>query len=145
MIMGQSGIRGYTAVSYGYDTHSGQSNTHPALLQDLSTSLQQFYTYLQKKKLSQNVVIVTISDFGRTPHANLSLGTDHGGASVAFVLGDRVKGGVYGDYPSLTSFDTNGNLAMNVDFRNMLSDVIQAIGGNATAVLGKTYPKLGFI
>jgi uncharacterized protein (DUF1501 family) len=145
MIMGKSGIRGYAAVTYGYDTHSGQGNTHPALLQDLSTSLQQFYTYLQKKKLSQNVVIVTISDFGRTPHANLSLGTDHGSASVAFVLGDQVKGGVYGDYPSLTTFDTNGNLVVKVDFRNMLSDVIQAMGGNVTAVLGKTYPKLGFI
>jgi uncharacterized protein (DUF1501 family) len=145
MIMGKSGIRGYTAVSYGYDTHSDQNDSHPALVQDFSTSIQQFYTYLQQKKLSKNVVIVTISDFGRTPHANLSLGTDHGGASVAFVLGDQVKGGVYGTYPSLKTFDTNGNLVVNVDFRNMLSDVIRAMGGNATAVLGKTYPKLGFI
>jgi uncharacterized protein (DUF1501 family) len=145
MIMGRSGIRGYVAVSYGYDTHSGQSNIHPGLVQDLGTSLQQFYTYLQSKKLSQNVVIVTISDFGRTPSANFSLGTDHGSASVAFVLGDRVKGGVYGDYPSLTNFDATGNLAVNVDFRNMLSDIIVSMGGNATTVLGQTYPKLGFI
>jgi len=145
MIAGRSGIRGYVAVSGGYDTHSDQNNTHPALVQDLSTSLQQFYTYLKQKKLSQNVVIVTISDFGRTPSANLSLGTDHGSASVAFALGDMVKGGVYGDYPSLKTFDATGNLAVNVDFRNMLSDIIQAMGGNATTVLGKTYPKLGFI
>ena len=96
-------------------------------------------------KLSSNVLIVTISDFGRTPSANLSLGTDHGSASSAFVLGDMVKGGVYGDYPSLKTFDSTGNLAVNVDFRNMLSDVIQALGGNAKAVLGTTYPKLGFI
>jgi len=145
MIMGKSGIRGYVAVSYGFDTHSGQANVHPGLLQDLSTSLQQFYSYLQQKKLSSNVLIVTISDFGRTSHANLSLGTDHGAASVAFVLGDMVKGGLYGDYPSLTKFDVNGNLVVNVDFRNMLSDVIQAMGGNAKTVLGTTYPKLGFI
>jgi len=143
--MGKSGIRGYVAVTYGFDTHSGQNNSHPGLVQDFSTSLQQFYTYLQQKKLSSNVLIVTISDFGRTSHANLSLGTDHGAASVAFVLGDMVKGGVYGDYPSLTKFDTNGNLVVNVDFRNMLSDVIQAMGGNAKTVLGTTYPKLGFI
>jgi uncharacterized protein (DUF1501 family) len=145
MIMGKSGIRGYVAVTYGFDTHSGQNDSHPGLVQDFSTSLQQFYTYLQQKKLSSNVVIVTISDFGRTPHANLSLGTDHGAASIAFVLGDMVKGGVYGDYPSLKTFDGNGNLAVNVDFRNMLSDVIQAMGGNAKTVLGTTYPKLGFI
>jgi uncharacterized protein (DUF1501 family) len=145
MIAGKSGIRGYVAVSYGFDTHSGQNNTHPGLVQDLSTSVQQFYAYLQQKKLSSNVLIVTISDFGRTPGANLSLGTDHGSASTAFVLGDMVKGGVYGDYPSLKTFDVTGNLAVNVDFRNMLSDIIQALGGNATTVLGKTYPKLGFI
>jgi uncharacterized protein (DUF1501 family) len=145
MIAGKSGIRGYVAVSYGYDTHSGQNDIHPGLVQDLSTSVQQFYSYLRKKKLSQNVLIVTISDFGRTPPANLSLGTDHGSASTAFVLGDMVKGGVYGKYPSLKAFDPTGNLAVNVDFRNMLSDVIQALGGNATAVLGRTYPKLGFI
>jgi len=90
-------------------------------------------------------VIVTISDFGRTPHANLSFGTDHGAASVAFVLGDAVKGGVYGSYPSLSNFDANGNLRVQVDFRNMLSDIILAMGGNAKAVLGETYPRLGFI
>ena len=145
MIMGNAGIRGYAAVDYGYDTHSDQNGTHPQSLLNMSTAIQQFYTYLQQKNRSKNVVIVTISDFGRTPAANLSLGTDHGGASVAFVLGDSVKGGVYGNYPSLTKFDANGNLAVNVDFRNMLSDVIGAAGGNPTTVLGTTYPKLGFI
>ncbi len=112
---------------------------------NFATSLSQFYTYLHGKGLSGNVTIATISDFGRTPGANLSLGTDHGAASVAFVLGDRVKGGVYGNYPSLTKFDPNGNLAVNVDFRNVLSDLIGAMGGNAKTILGTTYPRLGFI
>jgi uncharacterized protein (DUF1501 family) len=145
MIQGRAGIRGYAAVDYGYDTHSGQNNTHPQLLMNMSQAISDFYTYLQKKGLSKNVLIVTISDFGRTPSANLSLGTDHGTASTAFVLGDAVKGGVYGDYPSLTKFDANGNMVVTVDFRNMLSDIIVAMGGNATTVVGKTYPKLGFI
>jgi uncharacterized protein (DUF1501 family) len=145
LIMGGSGISGYVAVQGGYDTHSGQYYTHQSLLTDLSTQLQLFYTYLQGKGLSGNVVIVTVSDFGRTPQVNASVGTDHGAASIAFVLGDPVKGGVYGSYPSLTAFDPNGNLAVNVDFRNMMSDVISAIGGNPTAVLGSTWPKLGFI
>lgn len=145
MIMGRAGIRGYAASAGGYDTHSNQAGTHPQLLADLSTAIQQFYTYLQKKNLSKNVVIVTISDFGRTTGANFSLGTDHGTASVAFVLGDAVKGGVYGSYPSLTKLDSDNNLVVHVDFRNMLSDIIVAMGGNATTVLGQTYPKLGFI
>jgi uncharacterized protein (DUF1501 family) len=145
MISGGAGVRGYVAVDYGYDTHSNQNGSHPGLLQDFATSLSQFYTYLQASGLSTNVLIATISDFGRTPAANLSLGTDHGAASIAFVLGDQVKGGVYGTYPSLTKFDPNGNLAVNVDFRNMLSDIIQAMGGNAKTILGTTYPRLGFI
>ncbi|HTJ64307.1 MAG TPA: DUF1501 domain-containing protein [Alphaproteobacteria bacterium] len=145
MIIGGSGVRGYVAVEYGFDTHSGQNNDHPQLLQDVSQSLTQFYAYLKQKKVSKNVLIVTISDFGRTPGANLSLGTDHGAASVAFVIGDMVKGGAYGTYPSLTNFDDNGNLLVHVDFRNLLSDVIQAAGGNPTPILGTTYPKLGFI
>jgi uncharacterized protein (DUF1501 family) len=86
-----------------------------------------------------------VSDFGRTPQVNASVGTDHGAASVAFVLGDPVKGGVYGTYPSLSKFDTNNNLLVGVDFRNMISDVLLAMGGNPTTVLGKTWPKLGFI
>ena len=145
LILGGSGIRGYVAVQYGYDTHSGQSYSHQALLSDLGTQLQTFYTYLQGKGVSSNVVIVTVSDFGRTPQVNASVGTDHGAASVAFVLGDPVKGGVYGTYPSLTNFDVNNNLAVNVDFRNMLSDLIVAMGGNATTVLGQTWPSLGFL
>lgn len=145
MILGRSGIRGYVAITGSFDTHSNQNQAHPGLVGDLASSLYNFYTYLQQKKLSSNVLIVTISDFGRTPHANLSFGTDHGAASVAFVLGDMVKGGVYGTYPSLSTFDVNGNLAVNVDFRNMLSDVILAMGGNPKAVLGETYPRLGFV
>jgi uncharacterized protein (DUF1501 family) len=148
MIVGKSGIRGYVAIDGGYDTHSNQNgggNPHTQLVGNLSTSISQFYTYLRQKNLSKNVVIVTMSDFGRTPAANLSFGTDHGAASVAFVLGDRVTGGVYGHYPSLTKFDPNGNLAVNVDFRNMLSDIIVAMGGNAKTVLGETFPRLGFI
>jgi uncharacterized protein (DUF1501 family) len=147
MIVGGAGIRGYAAIDFGYDTHSGQNTeaAHPAMLGDMSTALYQFYTYLKGKNRSKNVVIVTMSEFGRTPAANLSLGTDHGAASVAFVLGDTVKGGVYGDYPSLKNFDVNGNLVVKIDFRNMLSDIILAMGGNPTAVLGTTFPRLGFI
>ena len=113
------------------------------MLQQLSFSLLQFYTYLQKEGASKNVIIMTLSDFGRRPAANLDFGTDHGGATVSFVLGDPVTGGVYGTYPSLIKFDVNDNLKMNVDFRNVLSDLIVAMGGNPTPILGETWPSLG--
>jgi uncharacterized protein (DUF1501 family) len=147
LILGGSGVRGYVASQYGYDTHQNQNagNLHENLLSTLSYSLNSFYTYLQSKSASSNVLMVTLSDFGRKPNANATLGTDHGAASVAFVLGDMVKGGTYGNYPSLTTFNPQGNLTVAIDFRNMLSDIIVAMGGNATTVLGTTYPSLGFL
>jgi uncharacterized protein (DUF1501 family) len=145
LIESGSGVRGYFAVQGSYDTHSSQALYQPMLLGGLSASLAQFYTYLQSKGVSSNVVIMTMSDFGRRPGANLDFGTDHGGASVSFVLGDSVTGGVYGKYPSLSKFDENGNLKEDVDFRNVLSDVIVAMGGNPTPILGQTWPRLGFV
>jgi uncharacterized protein (DUF1501 family) len=145
LIVGGAGIRGYYAVQGGYDSHDAQAQSQPLLLGQLSASMAQFYTYLQAAGVSRNVVVMTMSDFGRRPAANLSFGTDHGGASVSFVLGDMVKGGVYGTYPSLHNFDQNGNLKENVDFRNVLSDLIVGMGGNAATILGQTWPSLGFV
>ena len=145
LIIGGAGARAYFAAQDGYDTHSAQNPTQVGLLGDLSTALHNFYTYLRAHGASSKVVVATFSDFGRRPYANLDFGTDHGAASVCFVLGDRVHGGVYGRYPDLTKLDENGNLAMQVDFRNVISDLITFMGGNPTAVLGATLPRLGFV
>ena len=145
LIEAGAGVRAFYAVQGSYDSHSAQADSQPALLATLSASLSQFYTTLQNAGVSKNVIIMTMSDFGRRPAANLDFGTDHGGASVSFVLGDKVNGGVYGTYPSLRKFDDNGNLKENVDFRNVLSDLIEKMGGNATRVLGEKWPALGFV
>ena len=144
LIRGDSGIRGYATQLYSFDTHSSQLSEHAPLLSTLSGAMANFYAYLKAKNVSSNVVIMTISEFGRTPHDNSAFGTDHGQASVCFVLGDSVKGGVYGDYPSLTNLD-QGQLGVTVDFRNVLSDVINKIGGNPAEIVGENYPRLGFI
>jgi uncharacterized protein (DUF1501 family) len=148
LIAAKAGIRGFYAVQGGYDTHSSQALTQPLLLNQLSNSIAQFYYYLQATGNSSDVVIMTMSDFGRRPYANLSYGTDHGGSSVSFVLGDKVIGGVYGNYPSLTSFDPNGNLKLGVDFRNVLSDLIIHMSGDTTlpaAIIGQSFGQLGFL
>ncbi len=88
---------------------------------------------------------MTMTDFGRRPQANSTAGTDHGTASVSFVIGDRVKGGVYGQYPNLSALDTNGNVVIQVDFRNHISDLVAALGTDPTPIVGGSYPKLGFI
>ena len=145
LILGGAGIRGYAAVQDGYDTHANQALYQPALLSQLGTAMQTFYTYLQAHGAASNVVVMTLSDFGRRPAANLDFGTDHGGGGVCFLLGDPVTGGVFGNYPSLTALDVNQNLAVTVDFRNVISDVVQAMGGNAAGIVGARYPKLGFL
>jgi len=145
LIAGNSGIRGFFAEQGGYDTHSAQALSQPNLLAELGQAIVNFYEYLSSLNVTKNVVVMTVSDFGRRPNANLNFGTDHGAASVSFVFGNQVKGGVYGTYPSLKKFDPNGNLKVNVDFRNVLSDLIVAMGGNPTPILGETWPSLGFI
>jgi uncharacterized protein (DUF1501 family) len=139
--------RAFYASQGGYDTHSAQNGPghHPDLVGELSDAISQFYTYLQGKSLSQRVVIMTMTDFGRRPQANSTAGTDHGTASVSFVIGDRVKGGVYGQYPNLSSLDNNGNVVIQVDFRNHISDLVTALGTDPVPIVGSSYPKLGFI
>lgn len=144
LIIGGAGIRGYFAEIGSFDSHDQQALSQPALLQQLSQSLVNFYEFITAAGVSRNVVVATVSDFGRTPHANLNFGTDHGGASTCFVLGDRVRGGVYGTYPSLRKFDENGSLAINIDFRNFLSDLMKAMGSAPPSYLGK-WPGIGFI
>jgi uncharacterized protein (DUF1501 family) len=145
LIVGGADVRGYFAQQGGYDTHYQQALYQPTLLQQLGDSIVTFYEALAASNATQNVVVMTMSDFGRRPAANTDFGTDHGGGTVSFVFGDMVKGGVYGNYPSLKLFDPNGNLKLSVDFRNVLSDLIVSMGGNPTPILGQTWPSLGFI
>lgn len=147
LIVAGAPTRAYYAAQGGYDTHSAQNGPghHPDLVGELSDAMAQFYTYLQGKGLSQRIVIMTMTDFGRRPQANSTSGTDHGTASVSFVIGERVKGGVYGQYPNLSSLDNNGNVVIQVDFRNHISDLVTALGTDPTPIVGSSYPKLGFI
>jgi len=145
LILSGSGTTAYYAVQGSYDTHSAQQNYHPALLADLSDSIATFYLYLAQKRKSHNVAIITFSDFGRRAQGNSTLGTDHGTSSVSFAVGDPVTGGTFGQYSDLSKLDGDGNALIELDFRNNISDVIGYLGGDVPAVLGKSYPKLGFL
>jgi uncharacterized protein (DUF1501 family) len=147
LIQAGAPVRSYFASQGGYDTHSNQQdvNAQPGLLADLSGAISDFYSYLSANNLSKNVAIMTYSDFGRRVQANSTAGTDHGTASVHFIVGDPIKPGVYGTYPDLTQLDPNGNPYISVDFRNYASDFIQALGADPTSIVGQTYPKLGYI
>ena len=145
LIHAGAGIRGYYAVQGGYDTHSSQALTQPVLVSQLGQSLAKFMAFLQVRGVSKNVLVMTMSDFGRRPQPISISAPITAGQTVSFVLGDRVKGGVYGNYPSLSRLDENSNLKLNVDFRNVLSDLIGKMNGNPAGILGQTWPALGFI
>jgi uncharacterized protein (DUF1501 family) len=71
----------------------------------------------------QDTLIMTYSEFGRRARENQSSGTDHGTAAPHFVLGGRVKGGIFGAPPALDRLDGNGNLPFETDFRSLYATV----------------------
>ena len=104
-------------VQHGsFDTHDGQKWQHPRLLEELANGLSAFRKNLIKMDRWRDVLVVTYSEFGRRVAENGAEGTDHGTASVQFVMGGRVKAGLYGEYPSLDKLE-DGDLVHTMDYR----------------------------
>lgn len=108
----------------GWDTHA---NENPQLLQrltELSQGISALYTDL--KDHAEDVVILTMTEFGRTARENGNRGTDHGHASAMFVIGGEVKGGkVYGKWPGLKTGQLyeGRDLALTTDFRDVFGEI----------------------
>lgn len=129
----------------GYDTHSNQKPVQASNLTILAEGLRAFYKDLEAKGKASDVLIMTWSEFGRRVQENASNGTDHGTASPQFVLGGQVKGGVYGEPPSLTDLD-QGDLKYTTDFRSVYATILERwLGAAPEEVLGGGFPTLGFI
>jgi uncharacterized protein (DUF1501 family) len=112
-------------VSIGsFDTHAGQRAQQDRLLGYLGGGLLAFYNDLKAHGNDKRVLTMTFSEFGRRVEQNASNGTDHGTAMPVFITGGSVHGGVYGDHPSLTDLDRNGNLKFVTDFRAIYATVI---------------------
>ena len=130
----------------GFDTHSNQPNTHARLVGGLSNSIDAFFHDLERMGKAGNVLLMTFSEFGRRVQENGSQGTDHGTAGPMFVVGPRVEGGLYGNYPSLTQLDDNKNLKYQVDFRSVYGTVIERwLGADQATALGTRYENVGFV
>jgi uncharacterized protein (DUF1501 family) len=117
----------------GFDTHSNQPAIHARLLKDLADGLSALRAALVEIGRWDSTVVLTYAEFGRRPRENLSSGTDHGTASAHFVLGGRVKGGLYGLPPELGRLDGNGNLPFAVDFRDLYASVLERWWGTDSA------------
>jgi uncharacterized protein (DUF1501 family) len=110
----------------GWDTHQNQGGATGQLagrLKEFSESIAAFWNDMGQD--SENITLVTMSEFGRTARQNGTGGTDHGHANVMFVLGGNVKGGkVYGKWPGLSNEQLNEgrDLKVTTDFRNVLGE-----------------------
>lgn len=112
----------------GWDNHVNEGGVEGQMannLKDLGDALTAFHKDLGDRM--EDVVVLTMSEFGRTARENGNRGTDHGHANAMLVLGGRVKGGkVYGDWPGLKPGQLNEDrdLAMTTDFRDVFAEVI---------------------
>ena len=137
----------YTTSPYnGFDTHANQAQAHSALWTDVSANVDTFITDIRQADKSDNVTLFMFSEFGRRVTDNGS-GTDHGAGSVAFAIGDHVKGGVYGEYPSLEQGDLleGGNLNHSTDFRRLYTGILEDwFGLDAKPLVGYEMEKVSF-
>jgi len=126
----------------GWDTHyvqGGSAGLQAGLLDELSRSVSAFAQDLGKSM--DRVTLVVMTEFGRRLHENNSLGTDHGRASVMFLLGGGVNGGkVHGEWPGLAErqLEPPGDLRVTTDYRDVLAEVLAKRVGNKE--LGSVFP-----
>ncbi|WP_124979338.1 DUF1501 domain-containing protein [Nonlabens xiamenensis] len=126
LIKGQLGTKVYMVTLDGFDTHASQAGTHADRLQKLSDAIDAFYTDLTAYGNQDEVLCMTISEFGRRVEENGSNGTDHGAAAPMMLFGGGLNGnGFIGAHPSLTQLDNNGNMIHNIDFRDVYTTVLK--------------------
>jgi uncharacterized protein (DUF1501 family) len=138
----------FTTSPYnGFDTHAAEATAHAALWSDVSDTVETFFADLQDHGKAENTLLFMFSEFGRRIFDNGS-GTDHGAASVAFAVGDKVKGGIYGEYPSMERSDhiEGGNLAPTMDFRQVYATIVEDwFGLDPVPVIGGNFEKIPFL
>lgn len=118
--------RAYSVSLGGFDTHAGEKATHSRLLGMLDSDLSRFLERVRKTEAGRKVVVAVYSEFGRRPQANASQGTDHGTSGPVFVIGESVRGGFYGEQPSLTDL-TDDDLRTTTDFRDVYATLLRNV------------------
>lgn len=134
----------YTSAG-GWDTHGNQELTHQRLLTSTADALRAFLDDMARIGRADDVAVMVFSEFGRRIDENASGGTDHGTAGPMYILGKRVKGGWYGDFPSLGELGENGNPRFTTDFRRVYATMIAEWMGfdRAGTILEGDFPALG--
>lgn len=140
------GTRIVWVTTGGFDTHSQQLNDHVRLWTDVSDSLAAFQKDIDERGLTDRVMVVGWSEFGRRVQENASLGTDHGKAGTVLLLGGPVKGHTfYGNVPDLSRLDA-GDLRTEVDFRAVYATILRDyLSVDPEPILNGRYENLGFV
>lgn len=140
LIKADAGLEAAFADMGGWDTHVNEVPQLANLLRDFGGTLGAFYTDMGDRMA--DIVIVTMSEFGRTARENGTRGTDHGHANAMLVLGGNVKGGkIHGDWPGLApdQLYERRDLAITTDFRDVLSEVVEKQLGTAKSAVFPHY------
>ena len=129
----------YTQIG-GFDVHGNEVNMQSKLWDNVSRSAGDFFDDLKEHDAADEVVMLVFTEFGRRVKDNGN-GTDHGSGGGAFLIGERVNGGFYSDYPSLApSEQLNGDLHFNNDFRSLYSSVLdQWLGINPAPIVNGNF------
>ncbi|MEM8710703.1 MAG: DUF1501 domain-containing protein [Planctomycetota bacterium] len=145
LISGGVGTRVFSLTYSGFDTHSNQLVGHGRKMAAVDGALGAFLQDLRRTPEGKRAIVVVFSEFGRRVAENGSKGHDHGHAGPMFIFGPAVRGGLYGEHPSLTDLH-QGDLVSTVDFRSVYATVIEHwFQADSTAVLGARYPVLDFL
>jgi uncharacterized protein (DUF1501 family) len=129
-----------------FDTHFDQLGSHTKIWQEVSGAISNFFDDLREHNAGDEVVLMVFSEFGRRVRDN-GTGTDHGAGGVAFAIGDRVHGGMYGTYPSLKPENlSQGDLAPNYDFRGFYSTLADKwLGLDPVPIVGGNFEQMSFV
>jgi uncharacterized protein (DUF1501 family) len=128
LIKAQIGVEVLFVDCGGWDNHVNEGGVQGQLsnlLKDLGQSLVAFHQDMGDRM--QDIVVVTMSEFGRTAKENGNRGTDHGHANCMFVMSGGIKGGlVYGKWPGLDDHQLNEgrDLALTTDFRSVVGEIL---------------------
>ena len=137
----------YTTAPYNsFDTHAAQAGPHARLCAEWSSAVSDLYDDLKEHSAAEDVVVLVFTEFGRRVHDNGS-GTDHGAGGIAFIIGDAVKGGLYGEYPSLEADKLlEGDLQYNNDFRGTYATLLERwMGLDSKPIVGGSFEQLDFL
>lgn len=133
VVASQAGVAAVKVSLNGFDTHSYQQGRQAQLLKDLADGLVALKAALVEVDRWNSSLVMTYAEFGRRPRENQSGGTDHGTANAHFMLGGRVKGGLFGLSPALNRLDGGGNMPFAVDFRDLYATALERWWGVSSA------------